>query len=186
VGLAEAETQTTTAERECLVRHAAAKMCLVEIGVWHGVTTRALRKAMAPDGVLFAVDPFPVGRLGFSMQRVIARREVSCVANGTVEWLRVTGVEAARLYATWNRRPAEFVFIDADHRYEAMRGDWQAWNSLVTAGGIIALHDSRSSATRNIDGTGSVMFTRDVVRHDPRFTIIEEVDTLTVLERTSE
>ena len=75
LGLARAETQTTAAERACLARHAAGRKRLVEIGVWHGVTTRVLQGTMAQHGVLYAVDPFPVGRLRFSMQAVIARRE---------------------------------------------------------------------------------------------------------------
>ncbi|OLE02278.1 MAG: hypothetical protein AUI36_43495 [Cyanobacteria bacterium 13_1_40CM_2_61_4] len=49
---------------------------LAEIGVWHGVTTCRLRSKMASDGVLFAVDPYPIGCLGFSAQRYIARKEL--------------------------------------------------------------------------------------------------------------
>ena len=79
-GLAAAETQTSVAERECLAHYAAGRKRLVEVGVWHGVTTCVLRKAMASDGVLFAVDPYPVGRLGLSAQRLIARTKRCCIA----------------------------------------------------------------------------------------------------------
>ena len=48
--LAEAETQTTSAERECLARHAAGEKRLVEIGVWRGVMNCLLRRVMAADG----------------------------------------------------------------------------------------------------------------------------------------
>ena len=57
VGLAGPETQTTVAERDCLCRHAAGCRRVVEIGVWHGVTTCRLRGQMAADGILYAVDP---------------------------------------------------------------------------------------------------------------------------------
>ena len=67
--LARAETQTSQAERASLARHAAGKKRVVEIGVWHGVTTKILRAAMAPDGILLGVDPYPKGRFGFSVQR---------------------------------------------------------------------------------------------------------------------
>ena len=183
LGLARAETQTTDAERDCLARHAAGRKRLVEVGVWHGVTTRRLRTAMAPDGVLFAVDPYPAGRLGFSAQRLIARREVAAAANGSVCWLRTTGVQAARDPAVAEGGPVDFVFIDGDHSYEGLRGDWEAWGPFVAPGGIVALHDSRSSATRRIDDAGSAAFTREVIRHDPRFEPVEAVDTLTVLRR---
>src|ERR1700724_3229967 len=93
--LAASETQTTAAERDCLARHSSGKKRLAEIGVWHGVTTSRLRQAMAPDAILLAIDPYPAGRLGFSMPMAIARKEVSKVANGSVKWLRQTGGAAA-------------------------------------------------------------------------------------------
>jgi len=183
LGLAAAETQTSAAERECLARHAVGKKRVVEIGVWHGVTTRRLRGAMASDGVLVGVDPYPAGRLGFSAQHRIARREVAKVSNGTMRWVRSTGVDAARNSASLNIGPVDFVFIDGDHSYEGLRADWESWSSLVVSGGIVALHDSCSSATREIDTAGSVVYTSDVIRLDKRFELVEVVDTLTVLRR---
>jgi predicted O-methyltransferase YrrM len=183
-GLARATTQTTDAERACLGRHATGRRKLAEIGVWHGVTTQVLRRAMAPDAVLFAVDPYAVGRLGVSFQQWIARREVARVPRGRVEWLRMTGADAARHLAARRLGPIDFVFIDGDHSYEGLRADWEGWSPLVAPGGVVALHDSRSSVERQIDDAGSARFTREVIRHDPRFEVVEEVDTLTVLRRT--
>jgi predicted O-methyltransferase YrrM len=156
---------------------------LVEIGVWHGVTTRVLQSMMAEHGVLYAVDPFPVGRLRFSMQEVIARREISRAHDRSIVWIRTTSVEAAREYAVSGRPPVDFVFIDGDHSYEGLRGDWENWSSLIAPSGIIALHDSRSTADRNIGDAGSVCFTSGVVLKDARFALVEAVDTLTVLRR---
>lgn len=184
LGLARAETQTSEAERDCLSRHAAGRRRLVEVGVWHGVTTCRLRRAMAADGVLLGVDPYPKGRLGFSAQRYIAGREVGKVMNGAVRWMRRTGVEAARAHALSGGELVDFVFIDGDHSYEGLRGDWESWSPLVAAGGIVALHDSCSSAERRIDDAGSVVYTRDVILRDGRFEVVEVVDTLTVLRRS--
>ena len=183
LGLARAETQTSEAERDCLARHAKGRRRLVEVGVWHGVTTCRLRRVMAPDGVLLGVDPFPKGRLGFSAQRRIARREVARVPNGEVRWERKAGVEAAREWAARGGAPVDFVFIDGDHSFEGLRGDWEAWSGLVAEGGVVALHDSCSSAGRRIEDAGSVRYTREVIRRDPRFEVVEVVDTLTVLRR---
>ena len=184
VGLARAETQTTDAERDCLARHAAGRRRVVEIGVWHGVTTTRLRQAMASHGELLAVDPFPKGRLGFSAQRVIARREVSRVTNGSVRWVHATGYEAGRAYAATGKPPVDFVFIDGDHSYGGLSGDWQVWSPLVAPGGIVALHDSRPTPQRPIEDAGSVRFTNAVILKDTRFTVVDAVDSLTVLART--
>ncbi len=186
VGLAAAETQLTLSERDCLRRYARDRRVLVEIGVWHGVTTRLLRDVMADDATLMAVDPFVPGRLGFSPQRNIARHEVARSSRGSVEFLRATGADAAALYASRDLPPVDFVFVDGDHSLEAVTEDWVGWSPLVRTGGVVALHDSRSSLERQIDDTGSAVFTREVIRRDERFEVIDEIDTITVVRRTGD
>jgi predicted O-methyltransferase YrrM len=183
VGLAHAETQTTKAERDCLARHATGKKRLAEIGVWHGVTTCRLRKAMASSATLFAIDPYPAGRLGFSTQYVIGHREVSKIPNGTLTWRRQTGAEAARDLN--GSEPFDFVFVDGDHSYEGLQADWTGWRALLASGGIAALHDSRSTPERPIDDAGSVRFTREVILRDRCFEVVDTVHSLTVLRRIS-
>src|SRR5436309_1730773 len=114
LGLASPTTQTTDAERDCIARYAAGCKNVAEIGVWHGVTTCQLLQAMDPAGTLWAVDPYPKGRLGFSTQRVIAHRTVRPFDRGRVRWLRTTGREAAPLVSG----QVDFLFIDGDHTYE--------------------------------------------------------------------
>ena len=183
LGLARAETQTSDYERACLARHAAGRKRLAEIGVWHGVSTCCLRHAMAPDGMLFCVDPYPAGRFGFSVQRIIAMKEVSKVPIGAVCWVRLTGAEAGRQFALTGEHAVDFVFIDGDHSYDGLRNDWEIWSELVAPGGFVALHDSCSSASRQIDDAGSVIYTREIIRHDPRFQLVEVADTLSVFQR---
>ena len=178
IGLAEAETQTTASERDCLARHAAGRSRLVEIGVWHGVTTKRLRSVMAADGCLTAVDPFPRGRLGFSFAESIAHDEVGRVGRGHVAWRRLTGAVAAK-----GHEPIDFVFIDGDHTEKGLLDDWTAWRDLVLPHGIVALHDSRSTPERHIDDAGSVKVTAEVIVRDSRFEVVEVVDSLTVLRR---
>lgn len=181
LGMASPSTQTSERERSCLRRHAAGKRRLAEIGVWHGVNTRAFREAMAPDGVLLAVDPFPrrfFGIRGFGWARRIAHREVARSGNGRVVWLECRGEEAPSLPAAQPFLPVDFIFIDGDHSYEGLQGDWRAWKDRVAPGGIVALHDSRQR-----DGCGSERFTQDVILADPDFVRVDEIDSLTVLRR---
>ncbi len=177
LGLAQAHTQTTAAERACLARHADGRRALVEIGVFEGVTTRLLRGVMADDGVLYAVDPFPTGRLGVSLHERIARHEVSQSARGRVEWLRTTGTDAAR-----DPRLAgvevDFIFVDGDHSWDGIAGDWHAWKGKMAPGGIMAFHDSRQSPD-----AGSQAFTEQVITRDPGFEVIDTETTVTVIQR---
>lgn len=40
-------------------------------------------------------------------------------------------------------RPIDFLFIDADHRYEGVKRDFELYQPLVRPGGLIAFHDIR-------------------------------------------
>jgi hypothetical protein len=140
---------------------------------------------MAADGTIYAIDPYVPGRLGFSAPRLIALTEVSKIRNGNVLWVRSTGVAAA---SDLKKRigSVDFVFIDGDHSFEGLRGDWEAWNPLITKWGIVALHDSCSSSERQIENAGSVRYTTQAILPDTRFRVLERVDTLTVLQRLTD
>ena len=181
VGLAKPQTQTSAAERDAIARYATNRSTAAEIGVWHGVTTRRIAGAMASGGVVYAVDNYVAGRFGISFPYAIARRNTRPFRD-RVKFVRATGKEAAAEFAKSGAK-FDFVFIDGDHSYDGLRTDWESWTPLIALGGIVALHDSRSSATTNLEGSGSVIYTREVVRKDERFTLVEEVDTLTVLRR---
>jgi hypothetical protein len=181
LGLAQPRTETTAAERQVLRRCAQGKHRLAEIGVFQGVNSRNFREVMAPDGVLLAIDPYYrslFGIRGFGWARRIAHREVGRVKNGQVCWVEDRGENAPRRTEVIPWLPVDFVFIDGDHSYEGLQGDWDSWNSHIALNGIVALHDSRQ---RN--GAGSERFTQEVIRKDDRFELVEEVDSLTVLKR---
>src|SRR5262249_2463344 len=139
--------------------------------------------AMADEGTLFAVDPFPKGQLGFSTQRAIATHEVHKVTKGRVVWIRQTAADAARNAAVREGGPFEFVFLDALHTYDGLREDWDAWSPLVSIGGVVAIHDSRATPGGHTEEVAGVRFTNDVILNDPRFEVIETIDSLTVLRR---
>ena len=182
--LGEATSETSRAERDVLARRAAGRLRLVEIGVAQGVTTKRLRAAMAPEAELWAVDPYFPNRLGLRFSELIAHGEVAAIENGRVRWVRAIGVEAAAQWKREQRPGPDFVFIDGDHSWEGIKGDWEAWSGLVVPGGVLALHDSRPVPKYPVDAD-SVKFTQQVVRSDPRFRIVEELESLTVLERNA-
>jgi predicted O-methyltransferase YrrM len=183
LGLTTAQTQTTEAERSCIATFAQGRRSLVEIGVWHGVTTKVIRASMTTDGILFAVDPFPRGRLGISLQQRIAHGEVNKIRHGMVKWIRAVGQEALRLASEQGLSTVDFIFVDGDHSFEGIRQDWELWTRLVSKDGIVALHDSCSTPARNIETAGSVIFTRDHILRDDRFSLVEQVDSLSVVRR---
>jgi predicted O-methyltransferase YrrM len=177
LGLIDADTQTTAAERACLARHAEGRRSLVEIGVMHGATTALLRSVMAPDGVVTGIDRHPPGRLRVSFERLFAKHELARHPRGQAVLLREWSHDAARHWT----EPIDFLFIDGDHSWTGIERDWQDWTSYLVPGGLAALHDSRPMPDREVPD--SVRFTNDVVLHDPRFAVVDAVDSLPVLER---
>lgn len=116
----------------------------VEIGAWAGRTTRVLAEYA---DVVFAVDHWegsPGDRLGAlaalygaragfqtfcrNMGRELHRKVFPCVGRSST-WA-----------AIW-RTPIDLIYIDADHRYEAVKADIEAWRPHLRPGGIIAGHD---------------------------------------------
>ncbi len=135
---------------------------------------------MAHDGVIIAIDPFPrsfFGLRGFGWARKIAHREVGKSKNGRVIWIEDAGKDAPQNPAVENLLPVDFLFIDGDHSWDGIKGDWEGWSSHVAGDGIVALHDSCNCEA------GSERYTQEVVLKDDRYEKVEAVDTLTVLRR---
>ncbi|MCA9034527.1 MAG: class I SAM-dependent methyltransferase [Planctomycetaceae bacterium] len=185
-GLQPALTQTTVAEQQCLIKHATGKRKLVEIGVWHGVNTRHFREVMNASGTLYAVDPFPAGRFSTSWQKKIARREGELCRNGSLVWLEQYSNKAIERFMEDDGGLVDFLFIDGDHSYDGVKTDWSLWSRLIAVNGIVALHDSRSYSGRQINHVGAAKFTQDVIVHDTGFRVIDEIDSITVLQRNGE
>lgn len=174
-----AYSETILSERNCLAKHASGKKSLVEVGVFQGVTTCALRKAMDPKGTLYGIDPFYRNRLGICYHQIIAERDINLLNNGNIKYLKMTSKEAL-LSKEWGPNPClDFVFIDGDHSWEGIETDWLGFSPLICKGGIIALHDSRIRG----EGCGSERYTNEVVLKDNRFKVIETEHSLTVLQR---
>jgi predicted O-methyltransferase YrrM len=181
LGLDEACTQTTPAERALFRELAAGARIIVEIGAFEGVSTRAMRDAMPHDAHLYAVDPFIANRYGFCVQHAIFGREVDRSTNGRVILLRQFSHEAS---TSW-REPIDLLFIDADHSFEAVTRDFREWGRHVRPGGVILLHDSQQSPAKPVPTScGPYRFVHEVLPHEPGFRVARAVDSTTVVVRT--
>ena len=116
----------------------------VELGVLYGFHAQHLVEA-CPNLFLYGVDAFRKLRPGNGYDDVSQQWfDELCVKTrshleptGRWQLIRETTVEAARNFT----RPIDFVFIDADHGYEAVRDDIRAWWDHVRPGGIVSGHD---------------------------------------------
>jgi len=143
---------------------------VVELGAWVGLTTSYLATACQArgDGTVYAVDTFEgtreggtqyssVSRLGGETRTAFDDQIRRAGVSTLVKTLVGDTVETAQLYPG---RPIRLLLIDADHSYEGVRGDLEAWLPLVAPGGLIVFHDYLiPDVARFVD---------EQVRRDPR------------------
>lgn len=181
-----ARTTLTAAETGLIRSLATGAACAVEVGVYEGATSAVLAAALAPAGVLYLVDPYFLDVrlekwLGFAFTGYVARRSVRPWRR-QARFVRATSLDAARSLTL--HQPADLIFIDAVHSYEAVRDDLHAWVPKLAPKGILAFHDSRCCAARPdlTAETGPVRLMDEVRRglHGP-WRLAGEADSLTAL-----
>lgn len=146
-----------------------------------GGSARSVREVMHPEGTLFLIDPFDVGRLGVSLPRIIARRAVAAVPRGEVEWVRQRSHDASR---GWSRE-IDFMFIDGDNTFEDSSSDWRDWSPHVRVGETIVLQGARvAEDTWVTPDYGPARLVNSVVATAPDWRVIDGVDAAVAVQRS--
>ena len=123
---------------------------IVEIGVYKGQTSKKLR-FLFPKANLILVDPYEYnpdhkGKMydqnstqdkWDALFKTVRQR---FIADEKMFFWRETSSEAATTLQGLNIKPT-IVFIDADHRYDAVVADIRAWLPLIKPGGFLCGHD---------------------------------------------
>jgi predicted O-methyltransferase YrrM len=178
--ISQPETQTTPGERAALARYVSGAATVVEIGVFEGVNTVILSKAMRKDGRTFGIDPFFKGGMGICYHKLITETHLKRNKVRPV----VSLIEKYSFDAI-NDIPekVDFIFIDGDHSWEGISKDWPLYSDKLKAGGIMALHDTSVVAEDNGVVMDSVRYYNDVIRHDDRFEWVETVYRMNILRK---
>ena len=173
LSLDQPRSQLTAAELDVLLKYARGAKIAVEIGCAEGKTSVALAQAVA--GRIYSIDIFSRGRFGISYSEWTAK--IHRRRRGVKNLEFVKGDSKAVAYQFPDL--IDFLFIDADHSYDAVRADWNLWGSKVRPGGIIACHDCRIGPN-NRNCLDSMRFYEEHMRHAPWATEIDGVDSLAV------
>src|SRR5436309_8789565 len=114
--------------------------CIVEIGSWRGMSTIALAKgARVP---VYAIEPHEdfVGVLGGVFGPADRRAFFeNLLRAGVVEQVRLVNLSSEVVAPGW-QLPVGLLWIDGDHRYEAVQRDFSCWEPHLR--GLVAFHDA--------------------------------------------
>jgi predicted O-methyltransferase YrrM len=121
----------------------------VEVGVYTGASVCFLAEELAKRPTpfeLYAVDLWEhADKLGYTDLKVDVDTwntfEERMRITGTKEFIKPLKVDSISASLMFEDRSLDFVFIDADHSYGAVKGDIAAWARKVRDGGILAGHD---------------------------------------------
>lgn len=109
-----------------------------EIGVAQGTYTQKLLEGM-PGLHLYAVDPWqPYQRISQAVCDERKARYAERVSGYNVSILPMASLEASFLI---DDGALDFVYVDGDHRFDAVMLDLILWAPKVRPGGIVAGHD---------------------------------------------
>lgn len=113
-----------------------AQLGIVEIGVLDGLTTCEMAKvARVP---IYGIDPI----IPDSMNKRLVGSEEKIKQNlNFYPKFNFFKDYSFNVVKNWNQ-PFDFIFIDGDHAYEAVKQDFDQWFPLLDQEGIIAFHDS--------------------------------------------
>ncbi len=172
---------TTDTERDLLQKYASnATLGIVEIGILDGGTTKEI--AQVAKVPIYGIDPL----IPDSMNKKLIgtedkiRRNLSFYPKFT--FYKDFSFNLAR---NWNH-PFDFIFIDGDHTYSAVKQDLEDWLPLIADNGYIGFHDS---APVKVDGKVVFEGWPDCVQYveelkkDSRLKFIEVGDSLTVFQK---
>jgi len=117
---------------------------IVEFGVLHGRSCRAMADNMMPNGHIWAVDPWAGDYYEEEGEKVpISTYVMPYFIQNLSDYIKADRVTPVREFSYRFKLPhqVDMVFIDGDHRYETVIKDIKKAFELLKDGGLICGHD---------------------------------------------
>lgn len=123
---------------------------IVEIGVWegwmvHGVLSspanKIIKEYWAVDQWTILSDPDWRSWTEITQEEWDRKYFITCQLMCQFPQLKVVRMPSVKVATMFSESYFDFVYIDGDHRYDAVKSDIEAWLPLIKRGGMIAGHD---------------------------------------------
>jgi len=124
----------------------------VEIGSWKGRSSAYMAQKIKESGKdikFFAIDTFEGAPDNYQQNKLLREMDqslyftfvdnmIKCNLTKYVFPIKLDSVAASILFED---KSVDFVFIDGDHNYQAIKQDLEVWHRKIKKGGILAGHD---------------------------------------------
>lgn len=130
-------------ELKWLATEARKRKTIIEVGSWHGRSSRAIADNLQPGGVLYCVDTWDGSETEKETNHASARMKegdhafyeflqnnIDHVSAGRIVPLRMSSQNAAKFFKEQSIK-ADMIFIDADHTYEGVCKDIESWQGVL-------------------------------------------------------
>lgn len=113
---------------------------IIEVGCYHGRSTRALGDNT--NGIVYAVDPWEKFYPDNNGNKHCIEPDVYPQFYENMKDLILLGkVKPVKEYFTYFGQRADMIFLDGDHRADTLRHDIECAEKMINPGGIICGHD---------------------------------------------
>jgi predicted O-methyltransferase YrrM len=149
---------------------------IVEIGVLNGHTTKFILENTKAN--VYGIDPI----IPDSMDSALIGSEDK-INELVTKFSNFTFIKdySYNVVKNWDKK-IDYIFIDGDHTYDAVKQDFEQWYPHVKVGGIISIHDSSANRGGPSFWPGPSKLADELIS-DVRVEYIETLTALTVFKK---
>lgn len=153
----------------------------IEIGVLNGETSRHIM-SLSEYIRLIGIDPIIPDSMEASLVGSLELiRQNTDFAGERWEFLQNYSYD---VHTRFEDESIDFIFIDGDHTYEAVKRDYELYAPKIKSGGLIFFHDSRMNRGGANFHVGSSKFVDELIAlDDSNLTLIGEAFSLTCFKK---
>jgi len=149
-----------------LARGCTGRGAIVELGSWRGRSTICLALG-SKEG-----SGVPIVAVDRHMDKTFVDFQENIRKAGVADLVRPVRATSDEAFADFDE-PIELIFIDASHKYEDVRRDFDQWVPLVVEGGTVAMHDTTWE--------GSKLVSEEAIYRSPYFKDVRFVPSSTTV-----